>query len=78
MNSTTINRQGAAHSTPWASPSALVKAKDGEPDRSRGGYSVDNGLNGPNKTDECRLRVGSVNVTSMWKREVEMVDMVAR
>ena len=28
------------------------------------------------KTHECRLRVGSVNVTSMWKREGEVVEMV--
>ena len=44
--------------TRWASPSALVKAKDGEPDMSEGGYSLDDGLNRPDKTHECWLRVG--------------------
>ena len=78
MNSTTIHGQGAARSTLWASPSALVKAKDGEPGMSGGGYSLDDGFNGPDKTHECRLRVGSVNVSSMWKKEGEMAEMVAR
>ena len=78
MNSTTINGQGAARSTPWASPSALVKNKDGEHDMSGGGYSLHDGLNGPDKTHECWLRVGSVDVSSMWRREGEMAEMVAR
>ena len=78
MNSTTLNGQGAARSTPWVSPSALVKNKDGEHGMSGGGYSLDDGLNGPDKTHECQLRVGSVNVSSMWKKDGEMAEMVAR
>ena len=45
---------------------------------SGGGNSLDDGLSGPNKTHEFRLRVGSVNVTSMGKRENEVMEMVAR
>ena len=41
------------------------------------GYSLD-GFNGPDKTHECWLRVGSVNVTSMRKMEGVVVEMVAR
>ena len=72
-----VNGQGAARSTPWASPSALVEAKDGEPDMSWGGYSLDDRLIGPDKTRECQLRTRSINVTSMWRREDEVVEMVA-
>ena len=63
MNSTTINGQGAARSTPLASPSALVKNKDGEPGMSGGSYSLDDGLNEPDKTHECRLRVENVKLS---------------
>ena len=78
MYSTNVNGQGAARSTPWASPSALVEAKDREPGMSGNGYSHDDSLMGLIKTHECWLRVGSVNVTSMRKREGEEVEMVAR
>ena len=78
MYSAIEHGQGAALSTPLASPSAIVKPKEGESGMSGGGYSLDDGPNGSDKTHECRLRVGSVNVTSMWKREGEVVEMVAR
>ena len=78
MYSAIKHGQGAALSTPLASPSAIVKPKEGESGMSGGGYSLDDGLNRSDKTHECRLRVGSVNVTSMWKREGEVVEMVAR
>ena len=55
-----------------------LKTRMENPALSGGGYCLDDGLNGPDKTHECQLRVGSVNVSSMWKREGEMAEMVAR
>ena len=56
----------------------LLLKPDGEPDMSGGGYSLDDGLDRHDKTRECQLRMRSVDVTSMWRRKGEVVEMVAR
>ena len=48
---------------------AQMKCKIGEPDMSGGHNGI---YDGPNRFDtpqECRLRVGSINITAMRRRE---------
>ena len=72
-----LNGRGTACSTPWGSPSSLVKAKDGETGYGKGNPIYDGSIpEGPHRS-RC-LRFGTWNVGSMTGRSAEVVDVLMR
>ena len=71
--------RGTARSTPWGSPSPLVKAQDGETGRSMDwGNPVDDGKAPEDPRGPRLFRFGSYNIGSMTGKSIELVNVLVK